>query len=167
MELSEALVTNSLVHYQLHGERQFLDQGLIGHDVSDSKENDDRINIVGGEGSGKVELRKTVTNITQEGNESTENTGVSSDILEYRIYFDNFSDSEIKQLTVFDYVPEFSQVEGDIRCDNTNNSFPSTLSCETEPDTIESGYRGRIEWIFEGEIFPGESGMVSYQIKID
>ncbi|UJF20110.1 GEVED domain-containing protein [Vibrio sp. SS-MA-C1-2] len=171
VDLSNDIHLADEVHYQIAALSDFLDGSGTGHSQSDNKSNQDRINIAGTTGSGLVTLRKTVKNITQNGIETTDNSGKSGDVLEYRLYFENGTSEFIKDLNIYDYVPEFSQLEGGASCDDpytpTTDNVPDTLSCRVIPASVTTGYQGQLEWIIGGRIEAGEKGYVVFRVRID
>jgi len=113
-------------------------------------------------GSSKLELRKTVENITQAIPETeTQNQAKPGDVLKYRIYYSNTGTGPITDLKINDMVPEFTTLNAIDAC---NVALPDSL---TDCVGTESG--GQIEWTFGGvdKLDGGAQGVVSYTVKID
>ena len=113
-------------------------------------------------GTSKLELRKTVQNITQGGVETeTQNQAKPGDILKYRIYYSNVGNAPLTELIVNDTVPEFTSIEGSPVCETP---LPASLTSCT-PNVIGDD----IEWVFPASdaLKAGASGVVSYEVKID
>lgn len=111
-------------------------------------------------GEGKLELIKTVENLTQ-GTPETEsqNTASPGDTLQYRIYYRNTGTAPLDTLTVNDTVPAFTLLDaGNTLCDTT----PVTLSCV--PDAANDP---EIVWNFTGQLEAGEQGSVSYRVIVE
>ncbi|HFD32293.1 MAG TPA: hypothetical protein ENJ28_06255, partial [Gammaproteobacteria bacterium] len=109
--------------------------------------------------SSKLELRKTVQNITQNTAETeTQNQAKPGEILKYRIYYSNTGTGAITDLEINDTAQEFTLLQtGTANCDNT----PTGLNCspiENDPD---------VEWRFTGTLEGGAKGSVSYQVIIE
>lgn len=111
----------------------------------------------------RLELRKTVQNMTQPGEQETEtqNQAKPGDVLKYRIYYSNTGTGPITELKINDVVPEFTTLK---TIDACNVSLPASL---TDCAGVESG--GDIEWTFgAGDVLDaGSKGVVSYQVTID
>jgi uncharacterized repeat protein (TIGR01451 family) len=109
--------------------------------------------------SSRLELRKTVQNISQNTPETTtQNQAKPGEILKYRIYYKNTGSGPITDLEVNDSVPEFTLLKtGSAQCDNT----PTGLNCspvELDPN---------VEWHFSGTLKGGARGLVSYEVVIE
>jgi uncharacterized repeat protein (TIGR01451 family) len=111
----------------------------------------------------RLELRKTVQNMTQPNSEETDNQNQAKpgDLLKYRIYYSNTGTGPITDLIIKDAVPAFT----------TLNAMPV---CEPPVPVSLNGCSGHlqgdsIEWIFGagGKLNGGEKGVVSYSVVID
>lgn len=107
----------------------------------------------------KLELRKSVQNITQNGTETeTQNQAKPSDVLKYRIYYSNQGAGVITDLKINDIAQEFTLLQGgSATCDTT----PAGLNCspvENDPD---------VKWLFTGSLKGGAKGVVSYQVQVE
>jgi uncharacterized repeat protein (TIGR01451 family) len=110
-------------------------------------------------GSSRLELRKTVQNISQNTAETaTQNKAKPDDILKYRIYYSNTGTGSITDLLVNESLPEFTLLQtNSANCDNT----PAGLNCfpvELDPD---------VEWRFTGTLKGNAKGVVSYEVVIE
>ncbi|MCK5896461.1 MAG: hypothetical protein KAG20_06625, partial [Cocleimonas sp.] len=110
-------------------------------------------------GSSRLELRKTVQNISQNTAETDrQNKAKPGDILKYRIYYSNTGTGAITDLMVNDSVPEFTLLHANsANCDST----PVGLNCspvELDPD---------VDWRFTGTLKGGAKGWVSYEVIIE
>lgn len=111
-------------------------------------------------GASKLELRKTVENIDQLTAEtSTLNEAKPGDVLKYRIYYRNTGTGPIIDLRVNDLTPDFTEfVLGSGSCGST----PSGMTCMPVIAADQS-----IHWDFTGSLVAGESGDVSYKVKVN
>ncbi len=113
-------------------------------------------------GSSRLELRKTVQNITQSSAETeTQNQAKPGDILQYRIYYSNTGTGVITDLKINDAVPAFTTINGSPLCDAP---LPASLTSCTP--TINGN---DIEWVFptSDELDAGSQGAVSYKVIIE
>ncbi|MCK5917824.1 MAG: DUF11 domain-containing protein, partial [Cocleimonas sp.] len=110
-------------------------------------------------GESRLELRKTVQNISQ-GTAETENQNQAKpgDVLKYRIYYSNTGTGPITDLKVNDVVPDFTMLNGLPVCDDT----PATLVC-----TPNSANDPDIKWDFTGTLEGGGKGLVSFSVMIE
>ncbi len=119
--------------------------------------------------SGQLILKKWVENITQGDGRSTSNKADSGDILQYTIRFANTGVAPIKQLEISDQTPPFTVLSGAVNCPT---SHPESLGkCDLQlmgADGNGLGFTGKIFWRFpNGSLLPGESGEVSYRVKVE
>ena len=113
-------------------------------------------------GTSRLELIKTVENITQGGAETeTQNEAKGGDVLRYRIYYSNTGTGVITDLKVNDVVPEFTALLTQPSCETP---LPASLtSC------VATMTGSDIEWVFgiNDVLKGGASGMVSYEVEIE
>lgn len=111
-------------------------------------------------GPSRLELRKTVKNITK-GTAETEtvNTAEPGDTLEYRIYYRNTGTGPITELVVHDAVPPYTALSGGPSC----GVVLSGMGCTVSP----LGFDDSLTWEFTGTLSGGSGSSVSYQVKID
>ncbi len=113
-------------------------------------------------GNSKLELRKTVQNITQNGAETeTQNQAKSNDVLKYRIYYSNVGNAPLIDLIIRDTIPAFTSIVGSPVCELP---LPNDLTSCTPSVSV-----GAIEWVFPASdtLKAGGEGVVSYEVKID
>ncbi|MCG3866331.1 GEVED domain-containing protein, partial [Photobacterium sp. Ph6] len=156
---------HAVYNYQLNADMDFANT-TVTRQVSDV----DSIKV-SFNGSGELEIEKTVKNITSgEVDESRSNQAKPGDILEYKIYFMNNGSGDIDTIKINDSVPEYSALSEVISCSTPAASFPSTLTTCTVviPSTTDNtiGYEGNIEWQFDGSLAPAENGYVTYRVKV-
>lgn len=110
--------------------------------------------------SSRLELRKTVKNVSKESEEAeTVNTAEPGDILEYQIYYRNTGSGPIRDLVVNDSVPAYTSLLGNASCGMTL----SDMGCSSSPLGLDNS----LKWIFTGTLNGGEGSSVSYQVRID
>ncbi len=155
---------NAISRYELIADVTFSNSPIV-RQVSDT----DTIKVTYS-GSSDLEIEKTVLNITTSTGESRSNTAKPNDILEYRIYFKNNGLGDVDDLIISDLIPDFTSLSTTILCTPPAVSLPGTLVCSsilTPNGTNNAGYQGAVEWHFNNNLAPGESGYVSYQVKVD
>lgn len=110
-------------------------------------------------GESRLELTKTVENITQATPETEAlNQAKPGDILKYRIYYRNTGTGPITDLAVDDMVPVYTGfVSGSNACDVT----PAGMTCTPTINVDE------LNWSFSGSLSGGASGNVSYEVMVD
>ncbi|PWQ93576.1 SdrD B-like domain-containing protein [Leucothrix arctica] len=110
-------------------------------------------------GPSRLELRKSVQNITQSSAETeTVNQADPGDTLKYTIYYSNTGTGPITDLQVNDTAPAYTMFKlGSGNCDST----PSGVTCNPM-----MGFDA-IEWQFTGTLEGGTDGSVSYSVVID
>jgi uncharacterized repeat protein (TIGR01451 family) len=114
------------------------------------------------EGSSRLELRKTVKNITQNTAETeTQNQAKPNDVLEYKIYYHNIGTGIITDVLINDVIPEFTRLKGVPVC---QTPLPASLTACTA-NSVDND----IEWIFGATdiLKSGAKGSVSYQVTIE
>jgi uncharacterized repeat protein (TIGR01451 family) len=111
-------------------------------------------------GPSRLELRKTVRNVTQTGSAETEtvNQALPGDTLEYRVYYSNTGTGPITELVINDSVPPYTSLTGSLNC----GAVPSGMNCSVN---ISGGEF--VEWVFTGPLVGGAGSFVSYQVLID
>jgi len=111
-------------------------------------------------GPSRLELRKTVRNITKGSAETaTVNTAEPGDRLEYRIYYSNTGTGPITDLVVNDTVPPYTTLFGSSSC----GTEPSGMSCTASPLGLDDS----LKWTFTGTLSGGSGSSVSYRVEID
>lgn len=129
--------------------------------VSTSK-NTDR--VVAGGGEGRLELSKTVRNITQNTPEGASNGGAIGDILQYRIYLSNPSDTVATDVIIYDKTPSYTALASPIASPTTLGN--GLICVVSEPTNNVAGYAGSLRWDCTGVYEPGEADSVSFDVTI-
>lgn len=133
------------------------DESGAGHGVEPMLVNQNVTTVVR-IGAGRLELEKTVSNITLGGADLIVNAALPGHILEYRIGYRNMGDGPLTELSIDDAAPAFTQVLGSsVDCGVT----PASISC------VPSFSGATVNWMFTGTLAAGEQGTVSYQVLID
>ena len=111
-------------------------------------------------GPSRLELRKTVKNITQ-GTAETEtvNSADPGNILEYRIYYSNTGTGPLSDLIVNDRVPAYTELVGVADC----GMILPDMGCTASPLSLDDA----LQWTFTGQLPGGSGSSVSYQVVID
>ncbi|RVU85720.1 DUF11 domain-containing protein [Leucothrix sargassi] len=111
-------------------------------------------------GPSRLELRKTVRNVSQAGSLETEtiNQALPGDTLEYRVYYSNTGTGPVTELVINDNVPPYTSLQGMPTC----GTAPAGMTCTS---SLPSG--DAVEWVFSGALVGGASGVVSYQVVVD
>ncbi len=111
-------------------------------------------------GPSRLELRKTVKNISQGTAEtSTVNSADPGNILEYRIYYSNTGTGPLSDLTVNDRVPAYTELVGVADC----GMILPDMGCTASPLSLDDA----LQWTFTGQLPGGSGSSVSYQVVID
>jgi len=158
LEVVPSNASNGMIGITLVNARfSVADESGTGHGVEIDLVNQDVTTVVR-VGAGRLELEKTVRNITLGGVELLANTALPGNILEYRIDYHNAGDGPLTELSIDDAAPAFTQVlVASVACVNT----PASLSCTP----ALSG--ASVSWEFLGTLLAGQQGTVSYQVVID
>lgn len=167
---------NAQYEYRIEALMDFADDANIGHGINGYSVSDNDTIRATFSGAGDLQLDKTVQNVTSclsDTNNCPVSAGTSSggnpgDIIEYVINFTNTGSGPIKEVTIYDNVPPYTLLSAEIVCDMS--LIPSSItSCNVDTPTGANsvGYDGEIQWILTGELAPGDSGSVSYRVKID
>lgn len=120
--------------------------------------------VVTADQSGQVDLVKTVENETLGSVEGTTNQGGAGDILHYRIYLQNTSNTPVTNITIFDRTPAYTRLSEPIP---SSVIVSGSLTCSlATPTGNVAGYQGSIEWSCSGSLLPSETGDVSFRVEI-
>ena len=109
-----------------------------------------------------MQLRKLVTNVTQNTPESASNMGKIGDTLRYRLILVNQGVTPAKDVKVFDATPAYTvltvapsvTVLGNVTCNLVT------------PSTVTASYSGPLEWNCPGSFPPGQSGSLTFDVVI-
>lgn len=106
-------------------------------------------------GAGNLLLTKSVWNVTQN---VVGNLAKPNEILRYTLQYTNSGNASLNDLTLHDMIPEFTRLVGTPQCVST----PSSLSaCQVEVNG------DALAWQFSGQLQAGESGLVSFEVKVE
>ena len=106
-------------------------------------------------GAGKLDLKKSVWNVTR--NQSGE-TALPGETLRYTIQYENIGNGMLDELVVHDALPNFTDlVTGSPTCVQT----PTELSLCT-PHVTDTA----IDWSYVGKLPAGANGKVSYEVTV-
>jgi uncharacterized repeat protein (TIGR01451 family) len=114
---------------------------------------------VGGEG--KLSLLKSVWNVSR-GTTVGDNDGsvaLPGEVLRYTIRYENIGNGELDELVIYDTVPEFTVSGG---AGQQCGSTPPELTVCTPVEL-----NGELEWMFSGQLQPGSSGEVYYDVVVE
>lgn len=113
---------------------------------------------------GRLELRKTVQNLTQGTPEGVSNGATLGDVLEYRIYLENPGNQPATQVVIHDRTPPYTELASPIP---SPVNVGSNLVCTVvEPASNVAGYSGSLRWDCTGTHPPGAIGFVDFQVTI-
>lgn len=133
------------------------DASASNHNVSFANSVIDVTTLIS-DGVGNLVLDKSVVNITLGGQPLSQNSAKPGDVLEYTIAYRNTGSGGINDLVVTDEAPAYTQIEpGSMQCAQT----PAAMAC------APSVSGAQINWQFQGSLPPGQSGAVSYKVKIE
>ncbi|WP_106744545.1 GEVED domain-containing protein [Yoonia maritima] len=135
---------------------------LTSTTVVSTVKNTDR--VVAGGGEGRLELSKTVRNITQNTPEGASNGGAIGDILRYRIYISNPSDTAATDVIIYDRTPSYTTLAAPIASPTTLGN--GLICVVSEPTNNVAGYVGSLRWDCTGAYEPGEADSVSFDVTI-
>lgn len=108
--------------------------------------------------TGRLELTKTVRNITQGKQKTVLSHARPGDVLEYSIEYFNSAVKPIESLSINDTVPEFTElVAGSATC------IPPTVGSLVCLSPLESDH---MQWRFSGMLVAGAKGIVTYQVRV-
>ena len=131
--------------------------------------NEDRISAGAAAG---LELEKLVCNRSETSCDpvagigyGTANTGAPGDTLSYIIRFNNTVSAAASSIAIFDRTPDWTTLVPDSAAVVTT---PASLSCTltVPPSPDVTGYTGNIEWTCSGDLPPGETGTVVFDVTI-
>ncbi len=133
-----------------------------GTALSETDTNTDRVSSQGG--ATRLELSKTVENITAGSGAGSQNAASIGDVLEYRIYLRNTSTSFARDVIIYDQTPAYTRLSAPVA---SPVSVGIDLVCSlAEPATNAAGYAGPLRWECTGGYAPGETGFVQFRVEI-
>ncbi|MHC0054849.1 GEVED domain-containing protein [Actibacterium sp. D379-3] len=120
--------------------------------------------LISGAGNGRLELTKTVRNQTQNTPEGASNAGAVGDVLQYRIYLTNPGSVPASNVIIYDKTPAYTALAAAIP---SPVALGSDLTCTVaQPVSNAAGYAGALRWDCTGSYAPGDTGSVSFQVRI-
>lgn len=145
-----------------------LDDPLAtGHAVISVLEVTDITTVIAA-GEGRLELFKTVQNVSTGGGMVTVNNALPGHVLRYSIEFVNAGNGSLSELLISDSTPAFSALASPVNCPVT---LPTGVSaCQVIAPTgaqNQAGYSGEVQWEFAGTMVAGAIGEVGYDIVVD
>ncbi|WP_172975721.1 MULTISPECIES: DUF11 domain-containing protein [unclassified Roseivivax] len=153
----QGIGTGAVHVFEITAETSYTGTTIVERDT-----NTDRLSSQS-EGS-NLELSKTVENITRASGEGSQNAAAVGDVLEYRIYLRNASETAARNVTIYDQTPAYTRLAAPV---------PSPISVGTElvcnlasPATNAAGYAGGLRWDCTGDYAPGETGFVRFRVEI-
>ena len=143
--------------YSLDTALALSDVSGIGHGVVLEVSNRDTVTVLA-TGAGQLELEKTVINVSRAGSAGVRNAALPGETLEFVLIYRNSGSADLPGLIVNDAAPPYTAVvPGTALCTDT----PGGMNCLAR----ESG--NLLDWAFTGDLAPGQSGSVSYQVTVD
>jgi len=88
-------------------------------------------------------------------------TALPGEVLTYVIGYVNHGNHPLNTLVINDATPAFTTFVS-----STNGLLPQNLTGVTNVSP-SAGARGSVQWSFGGSLLPGNSGSVSYKVKIE
>jgi hypothetical protein len=119
-----------------------------------------------------VQLTKVVRNLSTGGQAGTTSSAKSGETLEYQVTFTNLSAGPVKNIVINENTTNWTTWSS-----ASAGTLPSGLTCATmktpaNPSgqscgSVSGSGKGALSWTFGGELAPSQSGMVTYQVKVD
>lgn len=127
--------------------------------------------------AGKLLLEKQVRNIGPDGvqgtaddvdsSDGTANQAAPGDVLRYRLVFSNQGVRALTEVKVNDSTPAFSALNAAAACPAALPDDLSGCSLSAPDGSNGSGYEGALQWLFSGQLLPGNQGVVSYDVRVN
>ena len=121
-------------------------------------------------------LQKQVRNIGPDGvqgtaddvdsSDGTANQAAPGDVLRYRLVFSNQGVRALTEVTVNDSTPAFSALNAAAACPAALPADLSGCSLSAPDGSNGPGYEGALQWLFSGQLLPGNQGVVSYDVRV-
>ncbi|MCG8392355.1 MAG: GEVED domain-containing protein [Pseudomonadales bacterium] len=126
--------------------------------------------------AGTLTLEKRVRNIGPDGLEGTAddvdtqsgtvNQAAPGDVLRYRLVFSNQGVRALTEVTVNDSTPAYSRLYREVACPASLPAALTGCSVTTADGSNASGYEGAVQWLFSGQLLPGNGGEVVYDVQV-
>ncbi|RJG17928.1 hypothetical protein D4A39_05395 [Alcanivorax profundi] len=126
--------------------------------------------------AGKLILDKTVRNIGPDGlagtaddvdsQDGTANQASPGDVLRYRLTFSNQGVRPLTEVTINDSTPAFSSLSQAAVCPTPLPADLGGCNLTTPNGPNTAGYEGALQWLFSGQLLPGNQGAVVYDVRV-
>ena len=126
--------------------------------------------------SGRLRLDKLVRNIGPDGVSGTaddvdtvgllSNQAKPCDVIRYSVFFANDGTMDLDEVVIYDQVPAFTELAQPISCPGTLPSGISACQVATPNGANAQGYEGGLQWQFTGQLGPGETGELSFDVRV-
>lgn len=154
---SGAAAAGSSIAFDVVADTSYGATGLV-----QQERNTDVVRVDGSDG--RLELRKTVRNLTQGTPEGVSNGATLGDVLEYRITLQNPGNLPATQIMIHDRTPPYTVLAVAIPSPvDLGNGVVCTVAA---PATNTAGYAGSLRWDCSGTLAPGAGGVVAFQVSI-
>lgn len=154
---SAAAAPGATIAFDVVADTTYGATGLAGQD-----RNTDLVRVEGA--GGRLELRKTVRNLTKNTPEGVSNGATLGDVLEYRIYLENPGNLPATQIVIHDRTPPYTQLAAAIP--SPVDVGDGVVCSVAEPAPNTAGYSGALRWECSGTHAPGASGSVAFRVEI-
>ena len=98
--------------------------------------------------------------------DGTANQAAPGDVLRYRLVFSNQGVRALTEVTVNDSTPAFSALNAAAACPAALPADLSGCSLSAPDGSNGPGYEGALQWLFSGQLLPGNQGVVSYDVRV-
>lgn len=125
---------------------------------------------------GKLVLEKTVRNLGPDGLPDTAddvdsvggtaNQASPGDVLRYRLAFSNQGVRALTDVTINDSTPAFTRLSEAAACPSPLPADLGGCNLTTPDGSNGSGYEGALQWLFSGQLLPGNRGAVVYHVRV-
>ncbi len=147
----------------IHADLQLSDDAATGHGVTERTTVIDTVRIILGEAS-RLDLTKSVQNISRDTPAATANLGLPGDVLQYNIGFQVLGAGPVTDVYINDSTPAYTRLNQPLRC-------PVSLSgCTVEIPASgqnNAGYSGQLQWRIGHELSAGSHGSLQFTVLID
>ncbi|MEM7259790.1 MAG: hypothetical protein AAF404_20645, partial [Pseudomonadota bacterium] len=143
------------------------DSNGTGHGLTDGRVVSNLTTVIS-DGTGRLSLNKSVSNLTTNGIATSTNTALPGHTLRYRIAFTNSGNAPITEVLIVDNTPAYTVLAAPVQCPATLPA--SMVSCQVIAPSGASnsvGYAGAVQWQFNGSLLAGAAGDVSYDIEVE
>lgn len=148
-------------------------QALAGTTFQDQTTATDRSRVV----VAQLSLEKTVRNLGADGLAGTTDDGDASaglsdqaapgDVLRYTLRFTNPGSRPLTEVTVHDSTPGFTSLAAAATCPGSLPTGLTGCSAAASDGGNSQGYQGSLSWTFSGQLAPGASGELHYDVRVN